>query len=616
MSSVLSSSNPETIELFRSTYYKPKIALWFLLFILFPPIDQSKNQLTTKNQLLTNNNQLTTKNQLIKLTTTTTTTTEPIPCPDAYRDHRNNLICPHAPKRLKSVRQRVSQVLLEFKSSLNRLISSQQQQQKQKEEEQEEEEEEEQQQEEEEEEEEKQPHHYHYHDDHPKHTSSKLALLLQLILCAPLANPFLHLIIIFHILLTIQALSLLIEDALIKDACFSGPSNSFRRSSSWSKLWSRFRFRLRKQWRNLKGQQDPSHGQLSIISAAPLLRILGFLLHRPPFLKPARTLILMECLLSFISLLQPAQHILPSRILPKLVRVPDWILINLRHKKPLVSDQYSSTTNLPHQPQSRHQSLPHNRTGLFQQDHSLLTPDGSDSYSHHQQQHRKHPVVEVETKWLLAVFVEGCIGLSSIIGHLIVMSFWRQMTGLVRTSMNTIECLQLVLHEFSGPPGGVGAPRRRVGGDPGGSQKRKKKKKEEDGVEERDGEMDWTCSICFEESHPEDTSSSSSDSPSSTSSSSSDDCSSVDHTHTRYHASSRKYSIPTHDDSPDSQQDNDDGSSHDSGEGEAEEGDVEGYNKRLVNRCVLNCGHAYHTDCLVKWLHYQAFCPVCHRPVL
>jgi len=242
--------------------------------------------------------------------------------------------------------------------------------------------------------------------------------------------------------------------------------------------------------------------------------------------------------------------------------------------------------------------------------------------------------VEVETKWLLGVFVEGCIGLSSIIGHLIVMvhlpyashysipfflsiysikSFWRQMTGLVRTSMNTIECLQLVLHEFSGPPGGVGGRRRRAG-SAGGHRKRKKK---EEGVDETDREMDWTCSICFEESRPEDASS---DSPSSTSSSSDDSC--VDHPRTRHHgpssssssSSSRKRATPpTHDESPVSQHD-DDGSSHDSGDGDGD-GDVEGHT-RLVNRCVLNCRHTYHTDCLVKWLHYQAFCPVCHRPVL
>ncbi|EHS63090.1 uncharacterized protein PGTG_21420 [Puccinia graminis f. sp. tritici CRL 75-36-700-3] len=235
---LFSSSNPETIELFRSTYYRPKLGLWILLFILFPPINRTNNTKTTTTITVLPTTTHTTTTEPIT-TTTPTATTHPS-CPDAYRDHRNNLICPHAPKRLKSVRQRFSQVLLEFQISINRLISSQedyQQQLKELEKQQQ-----------------QQLQHHHHHQ--PSNTQKPkqaitLSSLPRLIICTPLANPFLHLLIILHILLSIQAISLLIEDALIKDACFSGPTNYsfFRRSaSSWPKLWSRIQFRLRNQW--------------------------------------------------------------------------------------------------------------------------------------------------------------------------------------------------------------------------------------------------------------------------------------------------------------------------------------------------------------------------------
>ncbi|KAM0789247.1 hypothetical protein ACM66B_000090 [Microbotryomycetes sp. NB124-2] len=32
-------------------------------------------------------------------------------------------------------------------------------------------------------------------------------------------------------------------------------------------------------------------------------------------------------------------------------------------------------------------------------------------------------------------------------------------------------------------------------------------------------------------------------------------------------------------------------------------------------RCRLPCGHKYHAGCLTKWLGFQSFCPVCHKPV-
>ena len=216
---VFSSSNPETIEQFRTTYYKPKLGLWLLLFILFPPIDRTPPQTDLSPALPA------------EVLPAAEPPAHPA-CPDAYRDHRNNLICPHAPKRLKSVRQRFSQVLLELQSSCQRLVSPQDQhaplahQQPHRWPSQIKSEQQQQQQQQQQQRQQQQlP---------PESTTtiSTLSSLPRLIVCAPLANPFLHLLIILHILLVIQMVSLLIEDALIKDACLSAPSTSFRRPSA------------------------------------------------------------------------------------------------------------------------------------------------------------------------------------------------------------------------------------------------------------------------------------------------------------------------------------------------------------------------------------------------
>ncbi|PLW40822.1 hypothetical protein PCASD_07347 [Puccinia coronata f. sp. avenae] len=793
---VFRSSNPETIELFRSTYYKPKLGLWLLLFILFPTIDRTNNNNnnTTRNTQLTN--QLAATNTLTTTTTTTTTgttgtaitNTEPQQqqqqhhqhhhqdsrsrCPDEYRDHRNNIICPHSPKRLKSIKQRIYQVVIEIKLSIykcllllfdsslfqqqqldhhrhqyqyqyqqQRYIQQQQQQQQQQHFQ-------------------KQQQQVETHQELQQQPIS-LSTLPQLVLCAPLAYPFLHLIMILHVLLIVQALSLLMEDALIKDACFSGATtNSFRRSSSWPKLWSRFRFRLRKQWSqpaflepftlwvvcvalvalvtretigapgswaagqatwhdlpfrarcgwatgaggdahssSSSSSSSSSKEYVSIISAAPILRLLGWLLHRPPFLKPARTLILLECLLAFVSLLQPAQHFLPSRILPKLLRVPDFLL-RLRHKKLQEKLHYGhQARHHLHLPNHYHHlnlnlSHPHlpfryqpNSTNIPPHDHSMLAAAVASSYQDHHQHPRLHaPVVEVETKWLLGVFVEACIGISSIIGYLIVMvhlpyashysipfflcmysikSFARQIGKLVRTSLNTLDCLQLVLYEFSGRRalrrrpararraaaaaaaggGGGGGGGGTSGGSStwaltSGSTSRRKAPAEMDELEEElelEEEQDWTCSICFEDTLDSDTLDSRSESPVSSSSTP------VSESAPPPPPSSSSSESQESEESEESSS----GSSKEKAEKTAPTPPVpppgsstqplhppphtpyyhahqhqQHHQKRHlqsishVNRCVLDCGHAYHTACLVKWLHYQAFCPVCHRPIL
>ncbi|KAI9623512.1 hypothetical protein KEM48_009407 [Puccinia striiformis f. sp. tritici PST-130] len=192
---LFNSSNPETIELFRSTYYKPKLGICFLLFILFPSIDRSQTQ-----------HQYIHKEASPSLSTTpaTTTTVETTTCPDGYRDHRNNLICPHAPKRLKSVRLRLSQVLLDFKISFHRLILSQDYHQHQHAKRLEQQHRKEQQQQQ------QLKHHYHHNQ----------ASFSSLILCAPITNPYVHLMVILHILYMIKEYRFC-RRCLIKDACFS-----------------------------------------------------------------------------------------------------------------------------------------------------------------------------------------------------------------------------------------------------------------------------------------------------------------------------------------------------------------------------------------------------------
>lgn len=354
-----------------------------------------------------------------------------LPCPDAYLDHRNNLICPHAPKRLKSVRQRCAEVLQEFKKSLRRWSDSES-----------------------------------VHD-----LSAKPQLLwsadgnipnarltVRAAICAPITSPFAHLIILLHTLFFIQALSLLIEDALIKDACSSSLAGSFRSSSSWSKIWSRFRFRFRNQWskrsfwepfvfwllslsvifaiaRETVGESGswqtggvwhdlPFRQRCQTAAAMPsqpssphtseaeirisiiglrALKLLSFLLDRAPFLKPARSLILIECAVGLVCLCQPAQHFLPQRLIPKSLRVPRRFL---QHNAPPRAWPDSRLAE-----PARHSAAGrHNWSQVHQDDHPADPPT-----------HQPGLVVEVETKWVLSVLVEACVCVAAIASYVVVM---------------------------------------------------------------------------------------------------------------------------------------------------------------------------------------------------
>ncbi|WAQ88811.1 hypothetical protein PtA15_10A231 [Puccinia triticina] len=227
--------------------------------------------------------------------------------------------------------------------------------------------------------------------------------------------------------------SLLIEDALIKDACLSAPSTSFRRSSSWPKTWARLRFRLRRQWsqpaflepfslwllalavlvvvarETLGGPgswagglawhdlpfrarcgfptDDPPPAQPPLIAALPGLRLLT---HAAPFRRPPRALILLEAIQAALALLQPAQHFLPQWILPKLLTLPPWLTRRRRN---------ALRRRTPADPPPR-------------PDHPLRLFPPADP---------PPPPVEVETKWLLGVLVEASIGTSAILGYIIVM---------------------------------------------------------------------------------------------------------------------------------------------------------------------------------------------------
>ncbi|WAR58870.1 hypothetical protein PtB15_10B209 [Puccinia triticina] len=234
------------------------------------------------------------------------------------------------PERLKSVRQRFSQVLLELQSSCQRLVSPQ--------------------------------------DQH-----------------APLAHQQPH-----QSTTTISTLSSLprLIDALIKDACLSAPSTSFRRSSSWPKTWARLRFRLRRQWSQPAFLEPFSLWLLPpLIAALPGLRLLT---HAAPFRRPPRALILLEAIQAALALLQPAQHFLPQWILPKLLTLPPWLTRRRRN---------ALRRRTPADPPPR-------------PDHPLRLFPPADP---------PPPPVEVETKWLLGVLVEASIGTSAILGYIIVM---------------------------------------------------------------------------------------------------------------------------------------------------------------------------------------------------
>ncbi|CAH7674752.1 expressed protein [Phakopsora pachyrhizi] len=467
---IFSSSNPETFELFRSIYYRPKLVLLLLILLAFPSVDRSLTKTKTTTTTTTPPPPPSDQEKNSVSTTTTTTTTEPVrqlskqqqrqepqkdSCPDAYLDHRNNLICPHDPKRLKSVKQRIYQVLNDisiqnqrdwislsiFSSSNNpskqsRSITSSTSQGTSV-----------------------------LQRSDSKTTGSKSSKTIitrssspiRILACAPLSNPLIHLIILLHTLFLIQALSLLVEDALIKDACCSAQSTSFRRSTSWRKTWSRLRFRLKNQWVKRSflepfgiwivsiiilglvlcetlgdtgswytGQiwhdlpfrglcsgpvifTQPSssddlahhhHHRVSIIRT-PALRFLSFFIDRAPFLKPARSLVLMECFVALVSLLQPAQHVLPSRILPRMVPIPKRFL----------------------SPRSGSRSGKEILRGWFRRSYDPLlgTLSGQMRRKEFDLVDQRKVPVEVETRWLIGVFVEACVCVAAIASYLIVM---------------------------------------------------------------------------------------------------------------------------------------------------------------------------------------------------
>ncbi|KAG0139524.1 hypothetical protein CROQUDRAFT_101411 [Cronartium quercuum f. sp. fusiforme G11] len=597
------SSNPETLDLFRSVYYRPKIVLLILLFFAFPSTDTllhlPRQASTSSSPTSTNNLELTRTEPARSVNSYHLPDTHPssnaqhpkrtrghpqpdltlnpthsssikedtptLPCPDAYLDHRNNIICPHAPKRLKSVRQRYAEVLQEVKSTLKR-----------------------------------------WTDLHPTtdpgisarplwptyalpYTATEDRWSVRTALCMPLASPFAHLLLLLHTLFFIQALSLLVEDALVKDACASTlAASAFRSSSSWPKIWSRFRFRLANHWskrsfwepfgfwiaslillgviasealgdtgswqtggvwhdlpfRNVC-QRSSSTGSTSnmqsekgievrvSIIGIPALKLLSFLLDRAPFLKPARTLVLIECVLGLVCLCQPAQHFLPQKIFPKTLRVPNRFLSLPSSTR---SSEVSTVIRPPPGP-SRNTTVSQRLSGIT---------SGHPRSSLSDKDEAQVVEVEVETKWVLSVLVEACVCVGAIASYVVVMvhlpytsSYWfplllsityikscvARLKNLYHSALHTLRCLESVLSRF--------------------------------GPEPNTRKRDWRCSICFED----------------------EDCSDES-------------------DSPPSPTSNNENF------------------KESGERCVvLNCGHRFHARCLVKWLHYQTFCPICHRSV-
>ncbi|KAH9817503.1 hypothetical protein DFH28DRAFT_154027 [Melampsora americana] len=614
-----SSSNPETLELFRSVYYRPKIVLIILLFITFPSIDrnlhqpiQSESKLSSKSSYPLHHHQLTpskSSSQKLSLSESSTTPSNhhhqkihstnqdrlhPLSCPDAYLDHRNNIICPHAPKRLKSVRQRCDEVLQEIKTSIKRWSN---------------------------------PQLIHQSSSHlnPQlirlvtQTSTNALTKSQdpnwkfrSIICTPISSPFAHLIILLHTLFFIQALSLLIEDALIKDACSSTFIHSFRSSSSWSKLWSRVKFRFRNQWSkrsfwepfvfwifsimiistiaieafgetgswqtgaiwhdlpfrricqtlnpmepdqnhkdSMSGSTSTSGSKMTEVRISIIglqaLKILSFFLDRAPFLKPARSLILIECGVALVCLCQPAQHFLPQKVLPKSIKVPHRILSRITNRPARSLIEFNPSSENDRFFNDRHRSS------------AIETLRNRSNSNHTNFIHRQSPViVEVETKWVLSVLVEACVCIAAISSYAVVMVhlpytsyYWfpliltftyvkvcvERLKNLYRSALHTIRCLESVLSRFS--------PEINKRG------------------------RDWRCSICFEDEEGSDESDDSSRSP-------------------VLEEINRSPTKSTH----------------------------AGNGNQRGEKCVnLKCGHLYHAKCLVKWLHYQTFCPICHRSV-
>lgn len=610
-----SSSNPETLELFRSVYYRPKIVLIILLFITFPSIDRnlhqsiqhdSKLSLKSSYQHRSPSSPATSSSQQLstskspsnpqKIHSSSKDRLHPLSCPDAYLDHRNNIICPHAPKRLKSVRQRCDEVLQEIKTSIKRWSN---------------------------------PQLIHQSSSHLNPQLIKLVTQsstngltksqdansnFRSMICTPISSPFAHLIILLHTLFFIQALSLLIEDALIKDACSSTFIHSFRSSSSWSKLWSRVRFRFRNQWSKRSfwepfvfwivsimiistiaietfgepgswqtgaiwhdlpfrricqtlnpidsnhDHKNPMDGSTSTsdskitevrisIIGLQALKILSFFLDRAPFLKPARSLILIECGVALVCLCQPAQHFLPQKVLPKAIKIPNRILSRITNRPTRSLIEFNPSSENDRFFNDRHRSS------------AIETLRNRSNSNHANASHRQSPVVvEVETKWVLSVLVEACVCIAAISSYAVVMVhlpytsyYWfpliltftyvkvcvERLKNLYRSALHTIRCLESVLSRFS--------PEINKRG------------------------RDWRCSICFEDEERSDDSDDSSRSP-------------------ILEESNRSSPKLNHAGNPNGNQ-----------RGE---------------KCVsLRCGHLYHAKCLVKWLHYQTFCPICHRSV-
>ncbi|POW16535.1 hypothetical protein PSTT_01314 [Puccinia striiformis] len=407
---------------------------------------------------------------------------------------------------------------------------------------------------------------YHQHQ-HAKRLEQQHPSFASLILCAPLTNPYIHLVIILHILYMIQGVSLLIEDALIKDACFSARIHSrFRKSKSWSKSWSRFKFRFFHQYSQpgflhpflvwllcvfaillissesfqssqssnastwldlpfrskcnptLDFHQEYTDPNINNNSPLTILNLLEFIFKKNSsrfltlFNKPTKSIILIECFISCLCLLQPIQHIYRRKSSPNYIGISSII---------------GYLILITHIPYKSHYSIP----------------------------------------FFLSIYW--------------IKSFYKSIYKLITSSVNTIDCLRLVIHEFSGKSNPKQGRIKRVVSE----------------GEDEDEDDEWTCSICFEESS-DDSEDSNSTPPSPslppTNSSSSPPLPSTTSS-PLLENDLLTSSLSTHKTSTLTKK------------------------KELrdqSNRSTLSCGHSYHTNCLVKWLHYQPFCPICHRSVL
>ncbi|SCV70076.1 BQ2448_1470 [Microbotryum intermedium] len=367
-------------------------------------------------------------------------------------------------------------------------------------------------------------------------------------------SPFKLFVLIIHTLSLGQLVALIVEDSIVRTTLANPMPTPFPiAANSFSKRMSRYRWRLEATWVRFwksiillglllgcgaalirEGQWGPRNARRGGWDDVPFAQwVLPGIVeaHKGVRKGPLRDLVLLEACGLMLCLLQPLKHLVPTSILPSTLAPPASLYPPL------------------------HTSTPSSLTG-----HA--------SESSRRKSKRLPPQLQLDTSWLISLFVDVTLSLITLLQllrcglllptispltvapHLLFHTARGRIHAIVQarmTLLRTIECLVTVFKLFPEEQDETIIPTTTT-------------------TMEGSDDSEWVCTICFEGAAVEEV---------------------------------------------------EQGSNANFETGSSGSGDQMVARPLMTVRakCRLPCGHKYHAGCLTQWFHHQTFCPCCHVPI-